>query len=103
MSIMSGEYCDPEPKELTRFTDELTMEIVDLQSKHTDLSNMLFSMEAGILNVQQQTKNHVKEQSMVSPLTKFKCKQHEGKCQSRCVASPWHINVAQDSTKSIAF
>ena len=34
MSIMSEEYCDPERKEINKSTEELTVEIAELQLKH---------------------------------------------------------------------
>ena len=56
MPIMSEEYCDPEQKEINRSTDELTLEIAELQLKHKELSNRLLSMEERKFNVQQQNK-----------------------------------------------
>ena len=100
MAIMPEEYCDPERKEINSSTDELTVEIADLQLKHKELSNRLLSMEERKFNVQQQNKNLEKELSEVSTLMKFNHKLHERKYQSRCVAPPWNFKVAQDSTKN---
>ena len=99
MSIMSEEYCDPEQKEINRSTDELTVEVAELQIKHKELSNRLLSMEERKFKVQQQNKNLEKELSEVSALMRFNYKLHESKCQSRCVAPPWNFKVAQESTK----
>ena len=99
MAIISEENNDPRQKEINRFADELAKEIVDLQLRHTELSNKLLSMKENILNLQKQNNDLETEQSKVSALMKFKHKLADDKGQSICVASPWNIKVGQDSTK----
>ena len=80
---------------------------MDLQLRHTELSNKLLSMKVKIFNIQKQMRKPriddlQTEQSKVSALKKFKHKLADENDQYICVASPWNIKGDdQDSTKII--
>ena len=85
MAIISEENNDLGQKEINRFADLLAK---------------FLSIKENILNIHKQNNDLETEQSKVSALMKFKHKLADDKGQSICVASPWNIQVGQDSTKN---